>query len=404
MTKGGKAMKFTKSAVEKLALPVGKNDFTAWDDETPNLGIRLREGGSKRWVIYYRIGSEQRRESLGDYRTLDIEAARKAAKQRFAQLALGIDPKAQKVKDKARTLTLAKAVERYLDFKRDRLRPASFEAAQLHLTTHWGPLLHHPLDSIKRADVAAELQVISKERGPVAAQRARANLSSLLGWCCREGLIEVNCAANTNNPAEGRPSRDRVLNLSEIRQIWIACEDCGGFGNIVRLLLLTGQRRCEISDAKWHEIDFDKAELVLPAERVKNKRSHTVSLSAPALSIFKKIKQRGAESDRVFATLSWTRSKAALDRRIAALGMQLQHWTLHDARRSVATHMAEIGVQPHVVEQILNHQSGHKAGVAGTYNRASYATEVRSALAQWAEALLAAVENRQAKVTPLRRA
>jgi integrase len=397
-------MKFTKSAVEKLTLPVGKNDFTAWDDETPNLGIRLREGGSKRWVIYYRINSEQRRESLGDYRTLDIDAARKAAKQRFAQLALGIDPKAQKVKDKARALTLAKAVERYLDFKRDRLRPTSFEAAKLHLTVHWKALLNHPLNSLTRAHVAAELQAISKERGPVAAHRARANLSALFSWACREGLIETNVVINTNDPGAGLPSRDRVLDLDEIRRIWIACEDCGAFGEITQLLLLTGQRRCEISDAKWHEVDFNKAELVLPAERVKNNRQHTVPLVPAAINILKKIKERGVEGERVFATLSWTHSKAALDRKIAALGPQIPRWTLHDARRSTATHMAEIGIQPHIVEQILNHQSGHKAGVAGTYNRANYAIEVRSALARWAEALLAAVENRQTKVTPLRRA
>jgi integrase len=74
-------------------------------------------------------------------------------------------------------------------------------------------------------------------------------------------------------------------------------------------------------------------------------------------------------------------------------------WNIHDLRRSAATHMAELGVAPHIVEAILNHQSGHKRGVAGIYNRASYAAEVRSALARWADALLAAVENRQSKVT-----
>jgi integrase len=395
-------MRFTQDSIEALTLPKGKSDLVLWDPTLPGFGVRVRQT-SKTWRAQYRVAGQQRSESLGDVRKVKLEAARKIARERFALVELGRDPQDEIVKARG-GLMLAKAVERYLDFKRDRLRSSSFEAAKLHLTTHWKALLDRPLDSLTRADVAAELQVISKERGPVAAQRARANLSSLLGWCCREGLLEVNCAANTNNPAEGRPSRDRVLSLNEIKQIWIACEACGSFGDIVKLLLLTGQRRCEISDAKWHEIDFDKAELVLAAERVKNKRSHTVPLSAPALSIFKKIRQRGAEGERVFDTLSWTYNKAVLDRNIATLDAPPPRWVLHDLRRSAATHMMEIGVQPHVVEQILNHRSGHRAGVAGTYNRASYATEVRSALARWAEALLAAVENRQTKVTPLRRA
>jgi integrase len=149
-------------------------------------------------------------------------------------------------------------------------------------------------------------------------------------------------------------------------------------------------------------VDFDKATLTLPPARTKNGRQHTVPLSAPALSIFKKIKQRGADSDRVFATLSWTHSKAALDGKIAALGTPLPRWTLHDARRSVATHMAEIGIQPHVVEQILNHQSGHKSGVAGIYNKSRYTKEVTTALLQWAEFLLALAESREQKVVSLR--
>jgi integrase len=98
----------------------------------------------------------------------------------------------------------------------------------------------------------------------------------------------------------------------------------------------------------------------------------------------------------------WTELKAGLDARMAATGEPLPAWTHHDIRRSVATHMAETGTQPHVIEAILNHVSGHKHGVAGVYNRATYEPEKRRALDLWAAHLLAAVVGRESKIVPLR--
>ena len=95
---------------------------------------------------------------------------------------------------------------------------------------------------------------------------------------------------------------------------------------------------------------------------------------------------------------SWGAEKLALDARISAAGVQLEQWTPHDLRRSVATHMAELGVLPHIIEAVLNHVSGHKRGVAGIYNRADYTREKRTALTLWAEHLLAIVEAHEPKV------
>jgi integrase len=391
-------MKFTKSTIAALTLPAGKDDFTAWDDDTPNLGIRLRKGGSKRWTIYYRIGTEQRRESLGDCRTLELDAARKVAKQRFAQLALGIDPQAAKNQAVASKLTLAVVIGRYLNFKKPLLRSSTFDAAQRYFAIHWKPLHDRPIASIKRADVAAVLQEISARNGRVSAARARANLSALFTWACREGLIETNVVANTNNPTQGLPSsRDRVLAPSEIKRVWDACED-DDLGRIVRLLILTGARRNEIADLRWSEIDFDKAILALPAERTKNGRPHVISLAPAALEILNQVPR--TRVDRVFPTLSWTNARAKLDRRIAAAGKPLAPWTLHDLRRTSSTGMAELGVQPHIVEAVLNHV-GHKTGIAGVYNRAAYEREKAAALRLWAEHLACIIENRGSKIVPL---
>ena len=130
----------------------------------------------------------------------------------------------------------------------------------------------------------------------------------------------------------------------------------------------------------WSEIDGD--EINLPAERCKNGHAHTVHLSKLALE---QLPARRNDRSLVFGTgkggyQGYGKCKEALD---AKLGFD-KPWRIHDIRRSVATHMAEIGVLPHIVEATLNHLSGHKSGIAGVYNRATYDVERAAALDKWA--------------------
>src|SRR4029077_1952017 len=124
-------------------LPPGKNDYFEWDDALPGFAVRLR-GQAKTWVVQYRIGAQQRRESLGDVRKVDLEAARKIARQRFAQVELGIDPAAERARGRALAtasrITLVIVVERYLDAKRAVLRENTFKAAERYFAVHWKPL------------------------------------------------------------------------------------------------------------------------------------------------------------------------------------------------------------------------------------------------------------------------
>lgn len=282
-------MKLTTSSVAALILPPGKIDSIFWDDELPGFGVRLR-GSNKIWVCQYRTASQQRRESLGDVRKVRLDDARKIARQRFALVELGADPAAEKAKARADAaaarLTLGNVAERYLDARKHRLRPSSYAAAQRYFGTHCKPLLNRPIGTIKRSDVAARLQELAKAHGRASASKARANLSALFGWAMREGLVESNVVIATNDPAEGIASRERVLDAGEVRAILGACED-DDFGKIVRLLLLTGQRRNEIAALRWSEINFDKAIIAMPPARTKNKKHHTVPLSNAALSIIR---------------------------------------------------------------------------------------------------------------------
>ena len=191
-----------------------------------------------------------------------------------------------------------------------------------------------------------------------------------------------------------------MLSDVELKAIWAACPD-DDFGAVLKLLILTGQRANEIARLRWDEVYDDK--IILPAERTKNHRMHVVPLSGPANTILGTLNAGGrtcvfGRDDTGF--WNWSTAKKRIDSKLA----ELPHWTPHDIRRSVATHMAELGVQPHIVEAVLNHASGHKGGVAGIYNRATYDREKREALNLWAEHVTALVDGRKAVVVPMKRA
>ena len=396
-------MKLTKDAVAALVRPADKPDHIEWDETLPGFGVRLR-GAGKAWVVQYRLGPQQRRESLGDVRKVSLDDARKIARQRFAQVELGVDPAAERARANAQALTLGIVIGRYLEAKRDRLRPNTFKAATRYFAAHWRPLHNRPLDAIKRADVAARLQELVKAHGRTSAARARDNLSTLYGWAMKEGLCEANPVMATNDPTEGMQARDRVLNDDEIRAIWGACNDDDA-GRIIRLLLLTGCRREEIGALKWDEVNLATGLLTIPGTRIKNGRTLELPLPPAAIELIAAV-PRG---DRQFifgrrdsSFSGWSAAKLRLDAEIVMLtGKPLAPWTLHDLRRTMRTNLGKLGVPPHVAELAINHVKG---GVEAIYDRHRYQREIGAALALWAEHLAALVERRESKVVTLQRA
>ena len=172
----------------------------------------------------------------------------------------------------------------------------------------------------------------------------------------------------------------------------------------MRLLLLTGCRANEIAGLTWGEVYSDR--IVLPAERVKNGRQHSIPLTATMRAI---LDGRERRAEQVFGReggrfTGWSQGKAALDARIAAAGHTLKPWVNHDLRRTLATGMGELGVEPHVIEAALNHASGFRRGVGGTYNRAKLERQVGQALNLWDTHVREIVEGRTTgdRVVPFR--
>jgi integrase len=401
-------MKLNDRSAQAAVLPAGKTDHVYWDDDLPGFGVRLRGDRtqcSKGWLAQYRVGLVQRRESLGDIRKVKIDAARNIARKLFAKAELGVDPAAERIKARIGAITLATIADRYLESKKDVLRPISYAAAVRYLNVHWRPLRNRSLDSIKRVDIAARLGELVKVHGRAAAARARTHLSAVFAWAMGEGLAEVNLVVGTNNPIAGSQPRERALNDAELKAVWQACIPDDDFSRIVQLLLLTGCRRDEIGTLAFSEIDFDTGILTIPGARTKNGRQLTQTLSAPALAILRSVPRRAGRNyvfghvGKGFTGMSHAMGK--FQARMSAAGNALPHWSLHDLRRTMRTGLGRLGVAPHIAELAINHV---KANLIAIYDKHRYQTEIAAALVLWAEHVMVIVEGGKGKIVPMKRA
>jgi integrase len=414
-------MKLTQASIERLSLPAGKSEAIFFDEDMPGFGLRIREGGSRTFIVQYALGGRQRRMTIGSAKILKTAKARETAGDLLAKVRLGHDPAADRAEARVRASDepLSDVIRRFLArqerrVQERRLRRRTYVDAKRYLERYWKPLhTLHPT-KVSRATVAARLGKIADDHGLVSADRARAALSAFFTWAIGEGLCDMNPVIGTNKHFDGEKSRDRVLTDRELAVIWRSLPD-SDYGAIVQLLILTGQRREEIGALQLPEVDLKQTLITLPPERTKNGRPHEVPLSKPAVAILKAREKRagrdfvfgdgprkgnGADEERHGGFQGWSKSKTALDEQVANEAKKVAFdnrvtagpWRLHDIRRTVATRMAELGVQPHIIEAVLNHVSGHKAGVAGVYNRSSYAAEKRIALDLWGKHVQALVE------------
>jgi integrase len=259
--------------------------------------------------------------------------------------------------------------------------------------------IHSLIDETRRSGAPG---LERRSDGPTEA-RARVMLSCLskmFSWLVQHRRVNQNPCKDVHRP-EASTARDRVLTDGEIVKFWRATDaERKELSALLKLLLLTGCRLNEVAGMTRTELSDDGATWNIPGWRTKNKRPHVVPLAPLA----RKMVGTGIEGF-VFTTTGrspvsgWSKIKRRLD-----AAMKIPPWRLHDLRRTAATGMAEIGVAPHIVEAALNHISGAKAGVAGTYNRAAYAEEKRAALERWATHVQGLVSARPANVVKMHKA
>ena len=245
--------------------------------------------------------------------------------------------------------------------------------------------------------------------------RARAMffcLSKTFAWLVQHRRVDKNPCAGVHRP-DAPKARDRVLTDAEIVKFWsAAAAERREFAALLKLLLLTGCRLNEVAGMTRPQLSNDGASWNIPGARTKNGRPHVVPLAPLAREILASVAGEGA---LVFTTTGdkpvsgWSKIKNRMDdtmlesARKEGDDVTIPPWRFHDLRRTCATGMAELGIAPHIIEAVLNHVSGARAGVAGIYNRALHSSEKKAALERWAAHIQRLVAGQKGKVVKLRR-
>lgn len=272
-------------------------------------------------------------------------------------------------------------------------------ALQHAFARHW----NKPAESLDRAAIVRTLDDMARAGKMSIASRTAAYGRACYQWAIKRGTLTANPFAAL--PAVGaKAKRERVLTDDELAAIWRAALGMvAPFGPITRLLILTGQRREEVAGMTWAELSDDLTTWTIAADRAKNGAPHRVPLAEPARKIVRALLHAGdlvIPGDKPPAPFSgWSKAKARLDAR-----SDVTDWVLHDLRRTMATGLQRLGVRLEVIEAVLGHTSGSRAGIVGIYQRHDWANEKRAALDAWAAHVLSIVEGRQAaaaNVVPL---
>jgi integrase len=419
-------MKLPQRRIEDLVCPAGKRDALFFDEEQRGLGLRVTKGAEKgslagkSYLAQYTIAGSKRRIPLGSCSAISLAAAREAAQAILGDVAKGRDPAADrkqaaseaKEKAEAAALTLGALIDKWENRHLIEKRPGYAAEATRALRFGFKKHLKSPAAALTPKTAKAILNAIADDGKKATARLTSAYGRACYGWAIGKDLLAENPFAGIKLDAVA--SRERVLSDEELMAVWDATKGPSAYNAIVRMLILTGQRREEVAGMTWGEIAPDLSTWTIPAGRTKNGVAHIVPLPAQAQAIVSSA-HRMAKDDadgkadgepefvfpgRAGAFNGFSKAKTTLDE-----DSGVADWRLHDLRRTMATGLQKLGVRLEVTEAVLNHVSGSRAGVVGIYQRHEWAEEKRAALNAWGEHVAAIVERREAvgNVTLLRR-
>ena len=379
------AQNFTDLMLRKLTTN-GQDRLEIWDGRTPGFGMRISAAGTKTFILMYRHRGRPRRMTLGRYPVLSLADAREMASEALRQVTKGVDPTLTEHAVDDPAFQFDAVVERYVERHCAVHNKASTakETERLlnkHFVSAWGK---RDVRDIRQSHINEILDALIADDKPSEANHGLGVIKTLFRWCVDRDMLSISPCMKVKKPAK-HGSRSRVLSESELAAVWSILDSEGyPFGPMVKLLILTGQRRGEVTQMRRSQLDLKAKTWLIPAELSKNGREHLLPLSTHAMAVIAALPQ--SDGDLLFpargndeAVVSgFTRAKNRFDR-ISGV----TEWTLHDLRRTAATFLGKQKTPPHVIERILNHVSGSFAGVAGVYNRHPYFDEMRHALELW---------------------
>ena len=376
-------LKLTKRVIEDLK-PM-ENDQVYWDTGTTGLALKVSPKGTKTFMVQYRPGGRgtpTRKMFIGPFGEVTFHKAQTEANRILGLRAEGRDPALEKQQAKNRAIS-----NKFADVANDFLTKHASQNRTVDETTRiikrdvlpkWGKRGVH---EIGKRDVNDLLDVVVDRGSPVMANRLLAVLRKLFNWCVSRGIITASPCEGITAPQKEK-ARDRLLSDDELVSIINTAKQMGGaFGSIIQMLALTAQRRNEVSEMAWDELDLANNQWEIPSSRTKNEKPHTVHLSEQAAAVVSGVTAIGSfvfTGNGKTPFSGFSKSKKRLDELSG-----VTDWRLHDIRRTVTSGMAKLGIAPHIADKILNHQSGTISGVAAVYQRHEFLDERETALDAW---------------------
>ena len=391
----------TEPGISKMTrAPKGKR-VEKYDSGADGLCLRITDRGSKTWCISYHFPDEDgeikhHRFTIGPWPAIGVAEARDQARLIKSQARARIDPKAVReaawekqraeIKSKGRKNFTAIA-ENYIALEVPGLKRGSESEALIRkvLIPVWGARQASKIEPGDLTEITDRLQIDGK---PAAARHVYEVATRVFNWTQGRGDIGASPFAAMKPPVKKVP-RGRALKEHEIKALWHGLTEMAyPFGPLQQLLLLLGQRRSEVAEMQWSEIDVGKRQWTIPAARSKNQSEHIVPLPDAAVDILDSL-PRFTEGNYVFTTTAgekpvsgFSKTKVKIDQILAEHDTAIVNWRTHDLRRTCRTGMARLGVPEIVSERVLNHLP---QGLGKIYNLYAYLNENRDALDRWAQ-------------------
>jgi integrase len=372
----------TEVAIKSLKPAPAGQRYSVADAIVPGLKVRVTETGHKSFILWRRVVRTKASASalaLGTVGQLTLAQARIKAREWIELINSGKDPRATQ-----QTTTFGAVFEDYLRRHVAGKRKAKDVEREMRseLLVRWQ---HKPVTEITRRDVIKLVDEI-KDRGALyQAHNIFGHAKTFFNWCIEKDIVQTSpCQHMKPTRLIGpRIPRQRVLNDDELRAFWAGCGQLGyPYEFVFKLLLLTGQRRSEVTDARWCEFNLKKKLWTVPSERFKSDSTQLVPLSADVITLLSKL-PRWAGGDCLFSTDGRKPVNGVSDGkvRLDAFMGDVPPWVIHDLRRTVRTRLSSLRIPDHVSEMIIGH--GRK-GLQRVYDQHQYSDEMREALEAWA--------------------
>jgi len=357
-------MRLTDISIRTLKSP-DRGAAVFYDDSLTGFGIRVSEGGTKSFVLTH--GRRRQRETIGRVGVISLQDARSEAKRRLAEYTLG--------REKPRSIGWADAVEKYLSEVEETRKRRTHEDYEYFLGRYvrYGDMR---LSDVSPHDIRCTMERLADT--PAVKHRTYTILRAFLRWAHRQHYLDRDPMERMQAPPASTP-RDRILSNDELKRVWCAAGD-DSYGRIVKLLVLTGQRRGEITGLTGGMVGADA--ITFPSDYTKNGRQHVLPLGSTVKEILGRPRSPEAlyfpARGRKTPFNGFSKAKAQLDERCG-----FSDWTVHDLRRTFASGLARLSVPLPVIERLLNHISGSFGGIVGVYQRYDFMPEMRTAIARW---------------------